>query len=282
MQQSTLATLASLATALLVIPSCSTYQAPERNMASAASVAKGFIAGGNTFKFDEPLELNTHGPLAIDLENFAGKVEIRADKSFTCTVIEVRRVASHGWGRMTEGHASLEDVRWRASLEPREGSGEVLKVRASTSHPEDHFQRCEFLITVPELDAVKIRTTEGEVRVTGNQGTVDIRPTEADVRVMTPWAMTKPVTIITSEGTIDYRIRGESTGIFDAESHGGLVKQRCEFGHWLALSSENDHDRFLALLNNGKNPVVLRTSDGDIRIAVVPDPTAVGAWILDP
>ena len=105
-------------------------------------------------------------------------------------------------------------------------------------------------------------------------------PSEGDVRAMTPWAMTKPVTIITSEGTIDYRIRGESTGVFDAESHGGLVKQRCEYGHWLALSG--DHDRFLAVLNNGKNPVVLRTSDGDIRIAVVPDPTAVGAWIIDP
>ncbi len=264
------------------VPSCSTYQAPERNIASVIEVGKGFLSQGNTFSFDKPLELQTHGPLAIDFESFAGKVEIRADASFDRTVIEARRVASHGWGRLAEGNASLTDVRWRASLEPREGSGETLVVRASTSHPEDHFQRCEFLITVPELDAVKVRTQEGEVRVTGNQGAVDIRTTQADVRVMTPWAMRNPVTIITSEGTIDYRIRGESTGVFDAESHGGLVRQRCEFGHWLALSDENDHDRFLAVLNNGKNPVVLRTSDGDIRIAVVPDPTAVGVWIIDP
>ncbi|MSR40365.1 MAG: hypothetical protein EXS10_00465 [Phycisphaerales bacterium] len=279
--QPTRALFATLCTATFAV-SCSTYQAPERNAASAISVTKGFLFDGNTFSFDEPLELQTHGPLAIDFESFAGKVEIRADKSFTCTVIEARRVAAHGWGRLAEGNETLTDVRWRASLERREGSGETLVVRASTSHPEDHFQRCEFLITVPELDSVKVRTTEGEVRVTGNQGAVDIRTTEADVRVMTPWAMTKPITIITSEGTIDYRIRGESTGLFDAETRGGLVKQRCEFGHWLALSDQNDHDRFLAVLNNGKNPIVLRTSDGDIRIAVVPDPTSVGIWIMDP
>ncbi len=272
----------ALVSCAALAPSCSTYQAPERNIASAIQVGKGFLTGGHTFSFDEPLELQTHGPLAIDLENFAGKVEIRADASFDKTVIEARRVATHGWGRLEEGNASLADVRWRASLEPREGHGETLVVRASTSHPEDHFQRCEFLITVPELDTVKVRTSEGEVRVTGNQGAVDIRTTQADVRVITPWAMRNPVTIITSEGAIDYRIRGESTGVFDAESRGGLVKQRCEFGHWLALSDENDHDRFLAVLNNGKNPVVLRTSDGDIRIAVVPDPTAVGVWIIDP
>ena len=42
------------------------------------------------------------------------------------------------------------------------------------------------------------------------------------------------------------------------------------------------HDRLLAVLNEGTNPITLRTVDGKIRIAVVPDPTATGTFIIDP
>jgi hypothetical protein len=38
----------------------------------------------------------------------------------------------------------------------------------------------------------------------------------------------------------------------------------------------------LATLNNGTNPVFLRTSEKNIRVAVVADPTNVGREIVDP
>ena len=232
-----------------------------------------------TFAADEPIELKTTGSLAVDVDNFAGDVTIRADRKVERTFVEVRRVATHGLGRWVESKDALDDAKWTASLEARDGGGEILRVRTDTPNPEKYFHHMEIVVVTPALDTVKVRSTRGDVTVIENRGSVDIETTRGDVRMMTPWPMTGPMTIVTSEGSIDYRVRGESKGIFDCASHGGMVRQRAEIGKWLALDADNDHDRFLAVLNDGTNPVVLRTSEEDIRVAIVPDPTEVGVYI---
>jgi hypothetical protein len=234
-----------------------------------------------TFATDEPIELKTSGAIAVDVDNFAGDVTIRADRKVERTFVEVRRVATHGLGRWVESKEALDDARWTASLEARDGGGDILRIRTDTPNPEKYFHHVEIVVVTPALDTVKVRSTKGDVTVIENRGSVDIETTRGDVRMMTPWPMTGPMTIVTSEGSIDYRVRGESRGIFDCASHGGQVRQRAEFGKWLALDAGNDHDRFLAVLNDGANPVVLRTSGKDIRVAIVPDPTKVGIYIVD-
>jgi hypothetical protein len=235
-----------------------------------------------TFSNDEPVELKTTGPLAFDVENFAGNVTIRADRKVTSTVIEARRGGSHGFGRREESDAALKEINWTATLEPREGGGDKLVVRSSTQSAEPHFLRLDLEILTPAIDTVKVRSTRGDVVVIENQGVVDIETTRGDVRMMTPWPMTGPITILTSDGSIDYRVRGESKGAFDCESHGGEVRQRCLFGKWLALDASNNQERLHAVLNGGTNPVVLRTSGKNIRVAVVADPIVVGTEIVDP
>jgi len=247
-----------------------------------ATGALGDVFSGRTFAIDDPVELRTRGPLAVDVESFAGDVVVRADRKIDRTTVEVRRVSTHGLGRLKESADELSEPNWTATLRPRDGGGETLFIRATTPNPEPHFQRLEVTVYTPSLDSVRVRTTNGDVTIIENQGPVDVETTRGDVRMMTPWPMTQPMTIVTSEGSIDYRVRGESKGTFDCESHGGQVRQRAEYGSWIALDPSNDHDRFLAVLNGGRNPVVLRTSDEDIRVSIVPDPTAVGMRIFDP
>jgi len=237
---------------------------------------------GRTFHTDDAVELKTNGPLAVDIDNFSGSVVVRADRDVTSTFVEVRRVSKHGIGRWYEGYEALDDAQWTATLEPRAGGNQTLVVRTDTPNPEKHFHQMQVLVITPALDSVKIRTQKGDVTVIENQGAVDIETTRGDVRMMTPWPITGAVTIVTSDGTIDYRVRGESKGAFDCETVGGEVRHRCEFGKWAYMNDANDHDRFLATLNDGTNPIVLRTTDGNIRVAVVPDPTAVGIVIRDP
>lgn len=259
--------------------------APHRSLQDdivSANRAVGDALSLHRFVSDDPIELKTTGAVAVDVDNFAGSVTVRADRKVKRTYVEVRRVVTHGLGRYEESKEALDDARWIATLEPREGGGETLVVRTDTPNPEKHFHHMEVLVVAPALDTVKIRSTNGDVTVIENQGSVDIETTRGDVRMMTPWPMTGPMTIITSEGSIDYRIRGESKGVFDCETRGGEVKQRCEYGKWVALDRHNDHDRFLAVLNNGTNPVVLRTSEDNIRVSVIANPTAVGAFIVDP
>ena len=269
------------ASAFLVLSGCSSHRTIEDEVFAAhRNVHDALFA--RTFTTDEPIELKTTGAVAVDIDNFAGDVVIRADRNVTRTFVEVRRVSTHGLGRWMESYDALDDARWTATLEPRIGGGETLVIRTDTPNIEEHFHHVEILVVTPALDTARVRTTNGDVTVIENQGAVDIETTRGNVRMMTPWPMTNPMSIITSEGSIDYRVRGESKGAFDCESHGGQVRQRCEYGHWLALDTDNDHDRFYAVLNGGTNPVVLRTSDENIRVAVVPNPTAVGPIISDP
>jgi hypothetical protein len=272
------ALLASFLAAASLVAGCAEHRTFEDEVLSThRDVRDAFSA--HTFVADEPVELKTQGPVAIDIDNFAGDIVVRADRKVERTFVEVRRVSTHGFGRWSESREALDDAQWTATLEPRVGGGETLIIRTDTPNPEEHFHHMEILVVAPALDTVKIRTTNGDVTIIENQGAVDVETTRGDVRMMTPWPMTGPMTIITSEGAIDYRVRGESKGVFDCETHGGRVNQRCEYGSWLALDSKNDHDRFYAVLNGGTNPVVLRTSDENIRVAVVPNPTAVGPMI---
>lgn len=269
------------ASALLTMSACSPHRNLEDQILSTTEAVTD-AAMAHTFTTDEPLELTTTGSVAVDIDNFAGDVVVRADRKVERTVVEVRRVSTHGLGRWAESREALDDAQWTASLQPRAGGGETLVIRTDTPNSEEYFHHMEILVVTPALDTVKVRTTKGDVTVIENQGAVDIETSRGDVRMMTPWPMIDAMTIVTSDGTIDYRVRGESKGAFDCESFGGEVRQRCEFGHWLALDPTNDHDHFVAVLNQGKNPVILRTSEKRIRVAIVPNPTDVGFVIVDP
>lgn len=235
------------------------------------------------FRDDAPIELQTKGAISVEVGNFGGDVLVRANPKHTVTTVEVRRVSTMGIGRHAEAREGLDAISWTAVLEPRAGgTGEVLKIESKTSSPEPHFFRAEITVTAPALDAVTVRTREGSVWVVENQGSVDIETSRGDVRMLTPWPMTQPVKIVTSQGSIDFRVRGESKGAFDCESFGGEVRQRCEFGRWRALVKGTDHDTLIATLNDGTNPIYMRTSEKNIRVAVVPDPTNVGREIVDP
>ncbi len=264
-----------------VVAGCSSHRSMEDEMTSSAQAVSDTLHF-RAFETDEPITLKTSGPIAVQVENFRGGVEVRADTSVKQATVEVRRVSTMGIGRYEESEKALADITWRATLEPREGGGDTLVIHADSSNAEPYFFHADILVIAPAVDTVSVRTSHGDVTVIENQGPVDILTSRGDVRMLTPWPMTQPMKIITSQGTIDYRVRGESKGAFDAASHGGEVRQRCEFGLWRALAAENDQDRLVATLNAGTNPVVLRTSEKNIRIAVVADPANVGTAIVDP
>ncbi len=99
---------------------------------------------------------------------------------------------------------------------------------------------------------------------------------------MTPWPLVQDVVLVNKEGDIDFRVRGESDAMIDAETIGGMVRQRREWGSWRMIDSRNGEDRLVAQLNDGRHDVLLRTVEGDIRVSIVPDPTNVGTLIIDP
>ncbi|MCH7604180.1 MAG: DUF4097 family beta strand repeat protein [Planctomycetes bacterium] len=245
-------------------------------------IMTGLLLGGcqNPLIIETSLTLEVAGPVTIDVESFNGDVFVRADESLTRATVRFIREARHGAGRYDEAAQSLGDITCRASIVPGD-LGETLQVRTATTHPEPHFQRAHVFIDVPSVDGLRIITSRGSVRARNISGEVSIETSGGNVRVMTAQPMTRPVTIINDGGDIDYRIRGESRGTFDCESIEGRVIHRVQFGTMI-IHTGTDHNTLKATLNGGENLIRLRTVRGDIRIAVVADPEAVGLLIFEP
>ena len=262
-----IAMLAVLATPLLLgATGCSSNMRPFRHF-------------GDKTAHDPALEFDTAGPIGVDVEILAGDVAVMVDEELTTTRVTLTRRASHGWGRDNEAKGSLDEIQTSAEMVP--GSlGPVLQVRASTLHAEPYYQAVDVEIRTPDVEGVRIHTSEGNVIVRGGAGRVDIQTRDGDVRVMTERPMTDSVRIINDYGNVDYRVRGESTGAFDVQAFHGTVQQRVDYGQFRVYQG-TDQSTLRATLNNGTNPVVLRAANGDVRFAVVKNPEQVGAFILD-
>ncbi len=229
---------------------------------------------------DDPIILDVGGPISVDVESFNGSVTIKADDKLDKATIRIVREATHGFRRRDEADASLAEIDYAVELIPSQ-LGHRLAVRTWTIHPEPHFQRAHVYIEAPAVDGVTVRTRRGSVYATDIEGIVEIETSEGDVRVMTSLPLRQAVSISNREGDIDYRVRGESSGAFDCEAVRGQVDYRVLYGR-LIVHRGTDHDSMLATFNNGTNPIRLRTVDGNIRIAIVHNPTRVGTFIFHP
>ncbi|MDZ4754050.1 MAG: hypothetical protein SGJ11_06095 [Phycisphaerae bacterium] len=238
-------------------------------MAAAGQVHQGLLGWRSTQ--DEVVQLASEGVVDVDVEVFAGSVSIVSAPSAKQTSVSVCRIGSHGWGRSAESMESLGDIRYTVSLERRDGRDTAV-LRAGSDTNEPHFQHVNVEIEVPDLGTVRVRTARGNIWISGNRSGADVATTRGSIRLMTGWKMDQPMTLVTSDGLIDLRIRGESVGAFDAETVGGAVRSRIKFGHWLAVDPRNDIDTLRATLNGGTNPIVLRTSNDDVMISIIPDP----------
>lgn len=228
---------------------------------------------------DQAITFDVAGPVEIDVESFGGDVFITADPRHTVATVQVTRRAVHGGRRHGEARHSLEEINYTVDLVPGD-LGQKLQIRTATDHSEPHYQRADVHIQMPEIDGVHVRTRNGRVFARGIQGEVHITTSNGDVRVMTNQRMHRRVTIINSGGNIDYRVRGESAGAIDAETINGRVTHRFRYGRCVIEPGTTRH-RLKARFNDGTNPIVLRTVNGDIRIASVSEPERVGMFIVE-
>jgi hypothetical protein len=260
--------------------------APALALAMTAACAVGCETGGAVRRMwsyesraEEPVTLPLAGPVAVDVESFGGCIGITADDSLREATVTVRREARLGFIRKKEAKRSLDEIGVDIEVAAT-ASGPRLEIRAWTDYAEPRFQRAHLQVTLPGVNGLTVRNGVGNVEAIGIEGTVHIETTGGDVRVMTKRPMRQAVTVVNREGDIDYRIRGESTGAFDCRTVGGLVLYRALQGRFIVEGATADTLR--ATLNRGENPVQLLTTGGNVRVAVVADPTAVGTRIVDP
>lgn len=215
--------------------------------------------------------------MGIEIDSFGGDVVIKADPKAETASIEATRWGTHGYGRRDESEASLDSITVSYAVEDRP-EGKTIVVKATSTAPEPWFQHVDLVVIVPRLGAAIVRSSRGHVYVTDFTDGVDIETTKGDVRAVSNHVLSHPSTILNAEGSINWRAPAGSAAMIEAEAVNGTVRVRVRDGKWLAVDSRNDHDSMYGSINQGKNLVILRTVDGDVRVFVGPNPTQTGSF----
>ena len=230
---------------------------------------------------DPEIVVATQGPVDIDIDSFGGTVVVESVPGLQNTLIEPVRRARHGHLRRDDAASSLDAMDYVVELIPGDLNRETVRIVASSSDPEEHHQGVDFRIRTADLGSVRVRTDHGRVWVKNNTSGVDVQTTHGDIRVITEHPMNDPIILVTKEGEVDYRAPKGSTGIYDLRSIGGLVYNRFTEARVISTSAENGPATFVAEVGGGLNPVLVRTTYGDIRVAVTENPTGVGPVIME-
>jgi hypothetical protein len=238
------------------------------------------LTGCSTSSVDGPFSLATRGPVEVNVVSFNGDVTVVADPMLRWATIRFKRQGTHGHGRNEEARSSLDNIKYTAKIVEGE-HGPVMEVRTWTTDEEPWFQRAHVDIRLPAVDGLTVRSSNGMIVAVNIQGKVDIECSNGDVRVMSNLPMLEPVRIHNNAGDIDYRVRAESTGEFKCHAEDGSVDGRARYGRFI-VHSGTAHNTLLASFNDGTNPITLTTLGGDIRVAVVHNPTDVGTSIVTP
>ena len=221
----------------------------------------------------EKFDLTVGGPVEVDVDCFRGDVIVKADPRLNEAFVRIVRTGEHGYDRLEEARASLDDINTSVELVP--GTyGQRLQVRTGTTNAEPAFQRTDIYITLPLIEGMRIRTDDGNIGVVRGAGAMDLETSNGNVAVKTSVPIREPVTIINNGGGIEYITRSESTAKFAARVVHGTIMHHVIRGD-LRVHAGTDETSFQATLNDGENPVILRTVDGDIRIKIVAEPETV-------
>ncbi len=223
-------------------------------------------------------DLDAAVPVGLNVDSFGGDVLVRVDPKLDHAEVRLVRKGVHGMMRGEEANAALTAINIETEMVEADDGGKELQVRLTTEHAEPHFLRANVEIVAPAIEGVRIRTKRGKVYLWDVAGTVFIENAFGHVRLMSTRPMVDPVTIINRDGDIDYRIQRNSAGVFDCQTVRGTVSPRIKQGNFRALEGTRE-DTLIGVLNGGTNRVELRTVDGNIRIAIVEEPSAVGYMI---
>lgn len=212
------------------------------------------------------VKLATVGPIAVYVQSFGGSVTIIADPTIQGAIVTANQ--------QEEGVGTVPVARLYMTCSTYiENSplGEIVHVNAVCDDDPLHLVSANIVVRARDIYGVTVLNRAGNIIVQGASGPLHIETSDGDVRVITPLVMNEAVLIENRRGDIIYRVRSESSGLIDATAIGGEATLDLRQGNAVILPGSTG-DRLIARFNDGSNPIVMRTFEGDIRIHVNPDP----------
>lgn len=219
--------------------------------------------------------------IAVDVDSFRGPVTVIADPEIPNVVIRAQLRAFNDV-RDSRGNVvypygdnpTLDLIDVTAEVEQDDYGHGILRVTSSTRFAYSHDQFVRLMIYVPRVDGVRVHTVDGNVDLVNVRGAVTVVADNGNVILRTDKPVTQPVDINAINGSIEYRIKEDSHGVYDVEA----VNGRADFLGYSGLA--NIHQRgpsqYVATLGDGVNPVSLRATNGNVKIVVTDDPVPIG------
>ena len=264
-------------TALTALASCNGGSSTERVANRVLNGAADGIAGS----VDKPVYVTfADEGLVVDvvIQNASGDVIVRGKPKEATGETTVRIEPRIEIRTVSQRKAKLDEIQWDVHMEENDHGGQTLTIDVRSIDHEAWFAGADIEVDTPRLGNVRVNTRRGKIIVDDNRGPVDLSTKGAEIRVRTPWPMTQPCAMVNKDADINWSTRGESSGEFDCETVGGNIISYCRYGRWIMVDKRNDTNSLHATLNGGKNPIVMRNVDGDIRIKIVEDPHNTGTF----
>lgn len=209
-------------------------------------------------------------PLALDIENFNGRVSIRVDPAVAAPVVTASVYTSMHL-ETDRSEAAAQATSNTTQTEEQDGRA-VLHVKSETTWPEPEQVWVDIDIVTPRCDGLRVFNRGGKVDISGITGAVLVDNGEyADepgpIELRTGKPMTDPVALLTTAGSVFYQVGEGSTGRFDLQSADHQPEMDCAI---LRMSEVHADSRGVtAVIGQGENPVQLRSGRGRVRAFVM-------------
>jgi len=218
----------------------------------------------------------------IDIENPWGDVVVDADPDNEKALIEFR-IRKERWLRFEMARQGIEfdpvGEYFEASYTtPDEANQQVgtLVIRPTQLDIRGFRPPIDLKITLPRVDGAVVRTSRGEVKLTGVTGTVFVQNGDdvtegGDIIIRTGDRALEEVSAVTSRGDV-YLIAGPvNTGRLDLRAPRGRAVFRSRYGYMDEVMPEIG--RWTGVWNDGTNAISLETNEGDARMYIVEKPS---------
>jgi hypothetical protein len=220
------------------------------------------------------------GP-TLDITNFRGSVRVEVDPRIKTPTVTARvRPDVRSFRTKKAELAAKVQVQADSAIE---NGRRVLRVTSAPTGEADDVS-VDLVVRVAASEGAHVRNTGGPVNLVRISGPISVinglgGGDGGDVTVRTGSAMTAPVTLTTSQGNVLYQIGPGSSGDFDLQTDAGAAEFYAKIGR--VAEARPEPTRYRGLLNDGNNPVSLRSGQGNVRVVVIQNADSYGPDLWD-
>lgn len=229
----------------------------------------------------EGLKIPREYPAVVDVSNWNGNVQIIANGRYSEPEV---RAKTRGLTKVKS--RTLDDLRSLGTVKAitmEEGGKRILRVTGSIVGNDPNVAM-DLQIRLAKAAGIHVVNAGGEVEVVGAAGPVTIenglpgRP-GGDIQFRSGIPITDSVTLTTTDGKVLYQVGPGSTGDLDIQTAQGMPEVEATAGRLGNI--RYSESRWRGTLEDGTNPIRLRSDRGGVRMVVVTDAGSIGREYWD-